>query len=107
MEYRIAKILLATTLTTVGLSISMAAPAAAAPPGCTVSESGNTVTAYCYSSASGTQFRAVARCRYLTPSGSYDYNVFYGPWKRQGDFASSEAACGLGWNLREPNAQTR
>ncbi|CAM4410350.1 hypothetical protein NONI108955_25830 [Nocardia ninae] len=107
MKYRTAKIMLAATLTTVGLSISMASPASAAPPGCRASQSGNGATAYCYTSASGTQFRAVARCRYLTPSGSFDYENFFGPWRVQGNPQSSYAPCGAGWNFVEPNARTK
>lgn len=107
MNSRTAKIVFAAALTTVGLSISTASPALAAPAGCSVSQSGNGATAYCYASAAGTQFRAVARCRYLTPTGSWDHADFYGPWRVQGDHLSSYAACGAGWNFLEPNAQTR
>jgi hypothetical protein len=104
---RIAKIMFAATLTAAGLSVSLAAPATAAPAYCTASKSGNGATAYCYTSASGTQFRAVAYCKYITPTGSEDYSNFYGGWRTQGDPGNSTVACGLGWSILSPNAQTR
>ena len=107
MTSRTAKIMLAATLTAAGLSVAIASPAAAAPAYCSASKSGNGTTAYCYASASGTQFRAVAYCRYLTPSGSFDYSNFYGPWRVQGDPLSSLVACGAGWNFVSPTAQLR
>ncbi|WP_086852624.1 hypothetical protein [Amycolatopsis kentuckyensis] len=107
MTSRTAKIVLAATLTAAGLSVAVAAPAAAAPAYCTASQSGNGATAYCYASASGTQFRAVAYCRYLTPSGSFDYSNFYGPWRVQGDPYRSTVACGAGWSYLSANAQVR
>lgn len=65
------------------------------------------VPAYCYASASGTQFRAVAYCRYLTPSGSFDYANFHGVWRVQGDPYHSAVACGAGWSFLSPNTQVR
>lgn len=102
-----AKIMIAATLTTAGLSLPLASPASAAPNYCSASKYNNGTTAYCYASASGTQFRAVARCRYLTPSGSFDYSNYYGPWRTQGDPLSSIAVCAAGWNFFEPNAQLK
>lgn len=107
MKSRTAKIMLAATLTMVGSSIPLASPAFAAPPYCSASQSGNGATAYCHASAPGSQFRAVARCRYRTPTGSFDHSNFYGGWRKQGDPGSSYAACGAGWNFLEANAQTR
>lgn len=107
MKSRIAKTVLAATLTAVGLAVSMAAPASAAPAYCSASQSGNGATAYCYASASGTKYRAVAYCKYVTPTGSVDYSNFYGAWAIQGDPGSSYAPCGLGWSFLSPNAQTR
>jgi hypothetical protein len=78
----------------------------AVPAYCTASPSGNTASAYCYTSASGTIFRAVARCRYVTPSGTYDYNNWYRPWRTQGDPLYSNATCGSGWGLYQADAQT-
>ena len=94
MISRTAKTVLAATVAAAGLSVALASPAAAAP-------------AYCYASASGTQFRAMAYCRYLTPSGSFDYSYFYGAWRTQGDPLWSTAACGAGWSYVSPNAQVR
>ena len=91
----------------IGLSASFlaVAPAQAVPTYCSASSSGNTVTAYCYASASGSQFRAVAQCRYVTPTGSYDYNTYYGPWRVQGDPPASSVSCPSGWSLNYADAQ--
>ncbi len=87
--------MLAATLASVGLSIAVAPPASAAPPPyCRASQDGNGAKAYCYTSARGTQFRAVARCKYQTPTGSYDYSNFYSAWQRQGDPNEAIAPCG-------------
>ncbi|MEV6909206.1 hypothetical protein [Amycolatopsis sp. NPDC051071] len=107
MKSRTAKILLAATLTSAGLSIAVASPASAAPAYCSAAQSGNGASAYCYTSASGTQYRAVARCKYQTPTGSWDYSNFYSGWERQGDPGRATVACGPGWSFLEPNAQTR
>ncbi|WET82555.1 hypothetical protein P3102_15770 [Amycolatopsis sp. QT-25] len=107
MKSRTAKIMLAATLTSVGLSIAVASPASAAPRYCTASPEGNGAKAYCYASASGTQYRAVARCKYQTPTGSWDYSNFYSGWERQGDPGNATVQCGLGWTFLEPNAQVR
>ena len=90
-----------------GAALAVVAPAQAVPAYCTASSSGNTVTAYCYASAAGTQFRAVAQCRYQTPSGSYDYNTWYGTWRTQGDPFSSTATCGSGYGLYGADAQVQ
>jgi hypothetical protein len=104
---RTAKIL-AVVLTGAGLSVPIASPASAFPEHCwaTRGQGDNAAVAYCYTSASGTRFRGVAYCRYLTPSGSFDHAYFYGPWRVQGDSYTSWAACGAGWSLLSVNAQT-
>ncbi|MFJ1767880.1 hypothetical protein ACIOD2_46690 [Amycolatopsis sp. NPDC088138] len=107
MRTRIAQLTIAATLTAVGVAVSLASPASAAPAYCSAEQSGNGTSAYCYASASGTQYRAVARCKYLTPTGSWDYSNFYSAWERQGDPGRAYVACGLGWSFLEPNAQTR
>lgn len=89
-----------------GASLGAVAPAQAVPSGCSASSSGRTVTAYCYTSAAGTYFRAVAQCYYVTPTGSYDYASWYGAWQVQGDPLSSTATCGTGWGLLKAEAQT-
>jgi hypothetical protein len=92
-------------MTGVTLTLAISMPAQAVPTYCTATVSGNTATAYCYASASGSQFRAMARCRYVTPSGSNDYNTWYGLWRVQGDPQYSSATCGTGWSLYQPDAQ--
>ena len=92
-------------MTGVTLTLAISMPAQAVPTYCTASASGNTASAYCYASASGSQFRAIARCRYVTPSGSYDYNTWYGLWRVQGDPQYSNATCGTGSSLYQPDAQ--
>lgn len=90
----------------IGLCVTGASSASAVPAYCTASMSGNNSSAYCYASASGTIFRAIARCRYVTPTGSYDYNSWYGPWRTQGDPSYSVVSCGTGWSLYQADAQT-
>ena len=106
MKFGVPKMAAASAVLGTALCVSAATPASAVPAYCTATASGNSVAAYCYTSASGTIFRAVARCRYVTPSGSYDYNSWYGPWRTQGDPLYSNVSCGTGWSLYQPDAQT-
>ena len=105
MKFQTVRVFAAVAVLTLGTATWAATPAAAGPAYCTANSSGNTVTAYCYTSASGTKFRAVAKCRYQTPSGSWDYNNWYGTWRIQGDPYSSSATCGTGWSLYQADAQ--
>lgn len=94
------------------LSLSMvavAAPAAMAVPSyCSAVQYGNGTDAYCYTSAAGTQFRAVASCRYyISATGTYAYTTNYGAWQIQGDPSHSYAFCSAGWEWRAPDAQTK
>lgn len=84
-----------------------AVQASAVPAYCSASQSGNGATAYCYTSASGSQFRAVAGCSYTTPSGSTDHTNAYGPWETQGDPVHSLAQCSSPYGVYSANAQTR
>ncbi|MEU7790833.1 hypothetical protein [Amycolatopsis sp. NPDC049159] len=108
MNSRTAKAVVAATLTAAGLSVSLASPAAAAVNGCTTAKYGNNGSmAYCIASAPGSQFRAAAYCKYLTPTGSEDHNFFYGAWRKQGDEIYSSVVCGAGWIYLSPDVQTK
>lgn len=90
-------------------TIALAAPQASAVPAyCSAGQYGNGATAYCYTSASGTQFRAVATCRYyISATGTYAYSNWYGPWRIQGDPLSSIATCGTGYSFYSADAQVQ
>ena len=107
MKSRLVGLAVAGVLASTALAVVTAVPAAAVPSYCSASKSGNGATAYCYTSAAGTQFRAVAACTITTPSGSTDHSNFYGSWQTQGDPISSLATCASGWAFASANAQTR
>ncbi len=108
MHPRTLKAALGTVVMAGALSIGAAGSAIAVPAYCTADNYGsNGVTSYCYTSASGSQFRAVVTCHYTTPSGSVDSNNWYGSWRIQGDPGNSIATCGTGWSRFSKNTQTR
>lgn len=99
--------LAAGTLVLAAVAWLPATQAQAVPANCTANKYGNGATAYCYTSASGSQFRAVAKCRYQTSSGSYDYSNAYGTWRTQGDQLNSTATCSQPFGVYDWTAQTR
>lgn len=92
---RLARIGLAAALS-IGGVVAATAPAQAYPSHCTGTRGDSSGTVYCYASASGSQFRAKLGCRHITPTGSEDNYTHYGPWRKQGDEASSSASCQSG-----------
>lgn len=107
MQVRTVKAVLTAIVLAAGFSLAAAGPASADPSYCSSSWYGtNGSTSYCYTSASGSQFRAVITCHYTTPSGSVDSNNWYGPWEVQGDPLNSYVYCGSGWSRWSHNTQT-
>jgi hypothetical protein len=107
MRRRLVGLAVAGAFGSAALGVIGAIPAAAVPSYCSASQSGNGARAYCYASAAGTQFRAVAACVIYLSSGGTDHANFYGSWQTQGDPYSSLGTCGSGWSFSSANAQTR
>jgi len=89
MRRRLVGLAVAGAFASAALGVIGATPAAAVPSYCSASQSGNGAKAYCYTSAAGTQFRAVAACVIYLSSGATDHANFYGSWQTQGDPYSS------------------
>ena len=108
MNKRVLPLAAAMVLSTSVLAVSTPA-AHAVPSYCSATSAGNGTRAYCYTSAPGTYFRAVAWCRYyISATNTYDYSNFYGPsWLIQGDPGDSYAWCGTGWQFLSPNVQVK